>query len=215
MNQTLSLVSLCLKPQNQHMQFSCKQISDISLYKDTFTLYNMRRDTDSHNTMKFKFTLLCFICSITAAAVKHLSADSSAQVFENWMTKHGKMYQSLDEKQRRFDIFKENLKHIEETNSQRKNYRLGLNEFADMHHEEFKRRYLGLKGNFMRKSEATLGDSTNQSASYLPKFVDWRNKGAVTPVKNQGTCGKFLFFIIALFRYVLRNYNILTGYSPI
>ncbi|KAF3325546.1 xylem cysteine proteinase 2 [Carex littledalei] len=139
--------------------------------------------------MKFKFTLLCFICSITAAAVKHSSADSSAQVFENWMTKHGKMYQSLDEKQRRFDIFKENLKHIEETNSQRKNYRLGLNEFADMHHEEFKSRYLGLKGNFMRKSEATLGDSTNKNASYLPKFVDWRNKGAVTPVKNQGTCG--------------------------
>lgn len=164
--------------------------------------------------MNFKFTLLCFICSMTtAAALKHLSDNSSENVFENWMTKHGKMYQGLDEKQRRFDIFKENLKHIEETNKQRKNYRLGLNEFADMHHKEFKSRYLGLKGNFMRKSEATLGDSNNKNASYLPKFVDWRKKGAVTPVKNQGTCGKCFFLSIVIIFYSivqvsLRNYHI-------
>lgn len=141
--------------------------------------------------MNFKFTILCFICSITTAvaAVKHLSDNTSADVFENWMTKHGKQYQNIEEKQSRFEIFKENLKHIEETNKQRKSYWLGLNIFADMHHEEFKSKYLGLKQTFARKREAALEDSNYENASYLPKFVDWRRKGAVTPVKNQGTCG--------------------------
>ncbi|KAJ4730613.1 hypothetical protein LUZ62_030334 [Rhynchospora pubera] len=144
----------------------------------------------SHNIMKSKFTLLVFICSIiTAATVKHLSANNSADVFEKWIAKHGKSYQNLGEKQRRFEIFKENLKHIEETNKQRKSYRLGLNVYADMHHEEFKSKYLGLKQNLMKKREATIGDSDHENAGYLPKIVDWRKKGAVTPVKNQGTCG--------------------------
>jgi xylem cysteine proteinase len=147
--------------------------------------------------MKITFTLLCFICSITTAVadVKHLSANSSADVFEKWITKHSKQYQNLEEKQRRYEIFKANLKHIEETNKQRKSYRLGLNVFADMHHEEFRSKYLGLKHNLSKKREAALGDSTSENAGYLPKFVDWRKKGAVTQVKNQGTCGKLFDFV--------------------
>ncbi|XP_031102140.1 cysteine protease XCP1-like [Ipomoea triloba] len=117
--------------------------------------------------------------------------DKLINLFESWIEKHGKMYESIEEKVQRFEIFKENLEHINERNKNVKNYWLGLNEFADLRHEEFKQKYLGLK-NKGEKTEAS--SSSEEEFSYrdfveVPKSVDWRKKGAVTPVKNQGSCG--------------------------
>ena len=54
------------------------------------------------------------------------------------MSKFEKVYESLEEKLQRFEIFKGNLKHIDETNKKVENYWLGLNDqFADLSHEEF------------------------------------------------------------------------------
>ncbi|KAL6982583.1 Cysteine protease xcp1, variant 2 [Sarracenia purpurea var. burkii] len=118
------------------------------------------------------------------------SMDKLIGLFESWMAKHDKTYKSLEEKVHRFEVFVDNLKHIDERNKQIINYWLGLNEFADMSHEEFKNKYLGFKADFP-KSRA---GSPEVLFSYrdvvdLPKSVDWRKKGAVTPVKNQGSCG--------------------------
>ncbi|GKF82533.1 cysteine protease XCP1-like protein, partial [Tanacetum coccineum] len=49
-----------------------------------------------------------------------------------WVSKHGKCYDILEEKLHRLEIFKDNLKHIDETNKKLSNYWLGLNEFADL-----------------------------------------------------------------------------------
>nr|GME11193.1 cysteine protease XCP1-like [Ipomoea batatas] len=113
------------------------------------------------------------------------SIDNLINLFESWIEKHGKLYDSVEEKLHRFQIFKENLEHIHERNQEVTNYWLGLNEFADLSHEEFKQKYLGLKAlPQKRESEFTYRDFVD-----LPKSVDWRKKGAVTPVKNQGSCG--------------------------
>ncbi|KAK6939115.1 Cathepsin propeptide inhibitor domain (I29) [Dillenia turbinata] len=76
------------------------------------------------------------------------SMDKLIDLFESWMEKHGKIYESIEEKLLRFEVFKDNLKHIDETNKKVTNYWLGLNEFADLSHEEFKNKYLGLKPDF-------------------------------------------------------------------
>ncbi|KAF5739282.1 xylem cysteine proteinase 2 [Tripterygium wilfordii] len=111
------------------------------------------------------------------------------ELFESWIEKHEKVYESLEEKLERFEIFKDNLKHIEETNKKTSNYWLGLNEYADLSHQEFKNKFLGLK--ISNENISRDDDEEFEYRDYveLPTSVDWRKKGAVTPVKNQGSCG--------------------------
>ncbi|KAH7689393.1 xylem cysteine proteinase protein [Dioscorea alata] len=117
--------------------------------------------------------------------------DRSIDLFESWLAKHGKSYASFEEKWNRFEVFLDNLKHINERNKQISSYFLGLNEFADMTHEEFKAKYLGLNRSQFpsRTRDANTPSFKYENAVNLPKSMDWRKKGAVTSVKNQGACG--------------------------
>ncbi|GLJ20658.1 hypothetical protein SUGI_0376160 [Cryptomeria japonica] len=110
--------------------------------------------------------------------------------FEQWVHNHGKTYKDHLEKSMRLEIFKQNLRYMHERNQQNLTYKLGLNEFSDLSHEEFKSRFLG----------RLTGGPKNASLRYLHKYgddlpatVDWRTKGAVTPVKGQrcGDCWAF------------------------
>ncbi|XP_023743808.1 cysteine protease XCP2 [Lactuca sativa] len=128
--------------------------------------------------------------SIVGYAPEDLTCiDKVINLFESWLSKHEKLYESMEEKLHRFEIFKDNLKHIDETNKKVSNYWLGLNEFADLSHEEFKNMFLGLKGEMPERREESTKEFTYKDFLHLPKSVDWRKKGAVSPVKNQGSCG--------------------------
>ena len=119
------------------------------------------------------------------------SIDRLIDLFESWMAKHGKIYKSLEEKLRRFEVFRDNLEHIDDRNKKIVNYWLGLNEFADLSHEEFKKMHLGLKVE-LPKIRGSPEEFIYRDVVDLPKSVDWRKKGAVTPVKNQGSCGRYI-----------------------
>ncbi|RZC73094.1 hypothetical protein C5167_048572 [Papaver somniferum] len=118
------------------------------------------------------------------------SIDKLIDRFESWMSKHGKAYRSIEEKVHRFEVFKDNLKHIDERNKLTDStYWLGLNEFADLSHQEFKEKCLGLKINNQIPRKRTESPSSPRDIADLPKSIDWREKGAVTHVKDQGGCG--------------------------
>ncbi|XP_010943503.1 cysteine protease XCP1 [Elaeis guineensis] len=152
-----------------------------------------------------KLSLLLFsLCLIACSAVPkdfsivgYSEEDLTSQerlinLFEIWRAEHRKSYANLEEKLKKFETFKDNLKHIDETNKKRSSYWLGLNEFADMSHEEFKKKYLGLKPHLPRGRDATSKSPKPfryENSELLPKSLDWRKKGAVTQVKNQGACG--------------------------
>jgi len=100
----------------------------------------------------------------------------------HWKNAHGKKY-SANEEKRKLAIWYENYKKIMTHNMRDdKTYEMGFNQFTDLSSEEFKALYLTLKPNETYNPK-TLDDSNT------PDSVDWRNKGAVTPVKNQGQCG--------------------------
>lgn len=106
------------------------------------------------------------------------------------MSKFGKVYASEEEKQKRFLIFKENLEFVEAFNAAGdKSYKVGLNAFADQTNEEFKASrngYIRVNGRDSSRNETPFRYA---NVTALPATVDWRSKGAVTPVKNQGQCG--------------------------
>ncbi|MCL7028206.1 hypothetical protein MKW94_007290 [Papaver nudicaule] len=111
-------------------------------------------------------------------------------LYESWLVRHGKNYNLLGEKERRFEIFKDNLKFIDRHNSEKHSYTVGLNSFADLSNEEYKRMYLGTKID----QEKRLGNPKSDryavnAGDELPEHVDWREEGAVVGVKNQGSCG--------------------------
>ncbi|KAL5731201.1 cathepsin L [Ranunculus cassubicifolius] len=109
---------------------------------------------------------------------------------EQWMTHHGRVYNNLLEKEMRFKIFKENVERIESLNKLgNRSYKLSVNEFADQTNEEFKASRNGYK---KLSSGAKSFDRTSfkhKNVSVVPSSVDWRKKGAVTPIKDQGPCG--------------------------
>ncbi|KAL3627511.1 hypothetical protein CASFOL_028874 [Castilleja foliolosa] len=117
--------------------------------------------------------------------------DGLNNLFESWIEKHGKTYNSFEEKLHRFEIFKDNLKYIDDRNKVVSGYKLGLNGFSDLSHEEFKNTRLGLKidqSMIMSKYESTQ-EFMYKDVNALPESVDWRKSGSVTRVKNQGQCG--------------------------
>ncbi|CAN6381237.1 unnamed protein product [Urochloa humidicola] len=110
---------------------------------------------------------------------------------ESWMAKHGRTYKDEAEKARRFQVFKENAEFIDRSNAAGgKKYRLATNEFTDLTNDEFMAKYTGFRPlpagakrlSGFKYENFTLSDDDQQA-------VDWRQRGAVTGVKNQGGCG--------------------------
>ncbi|CAI0434772.1 unnamed protein product [Linum tenue] len=150
----------------------------------------------SSNTTKLLLLLIATAAATAAArdfSIVGYSSDDLAStdklidLFESWMEKHSKIYESIEEKIQRFEIFKDNLFHIDDTNKKATNYWLGLNEFADLTHDEFKNNYLGLRPPPVTEKRVSVDEEVEGGG--IPKAVDWRKKGAVTAVKNQGSCG--------------------------
>lgn len=73
-------------------------------------------------------------------------------LYESWLVRHGKSYNALDEKDKRFQIFKDNLKYIDEQNAMPdRTYKLGITRFADLTNEEYRSMYQGTKIDGPRK----------------------------------------------------------------
>jgi len=111
------------------------------------------------------------------------------QQWKLWKSTHNKQYSSVDETVRR-GIWESNLQKVQEHNLEADlgvhTYWLGMNAYADMTNEEFNRVMNGYSATTRRQSGRTF---TYDPSIPMADDVDWRTKGYVTPIKDQGQCG--------------------------
>ncbi|XWS10149.1 hypothetical protein CRYUN_Cryun39dG0050400 [Craigia yunnanensis] len=139
--------------------------------------------------MTIKFVLFFIFGILAFQAMSRTVHEAAIAEHELWMAKHGRTYQNKAEKDKRFKIFKKNLEYVQNfNNAGNKTYKLSINKYSDLTHDEF----VAARTGYLRPGNAAT--STKTPFSYaefteVPSSLDWREEGAVTPIKDQGDCG--------------------------
>jgi len=143
--------------------------------------------------------LLLFLPVLTSSLTLHLNISVSEpskpgvlldKTWELWKERHGVRYGSSAEERYRREVFNNNRREIEKHNKRyregKESYFQGTNHLSDLTQQEF----LNRLGNFKTSENNTEVEVMSFAAAVdIPAKVDWRDEGAVLPIKNQGHCG--------------------------
>ena len=102
--------------------------------------------------------------------------------FNDFIEKYGKEYANEKESEKRYQIFAENYRIIQDNNENNEDYTLGVNQFTDLSREEFKK----FLGRYSPKKIKNIKKLRNNDPD---PNINWDENGYVTAVKDQGQCG--------------------------
>jgi C1A family cysteine protease len=122
-----------------------------------------------------------FQCDKVGAVSAKNTAAASEQAFMEHISEHGLSYGTVEEYNFRKNIFDETHAFITEHNNSNATWTVGHNFMSAMTQGE-KKRMTGYKA-------STLPPKFEEYSAPNATSVNWVTSGAVTPVKNQGSCG--------------------------
>jgi len=124
---------------------------------------------------------LCLVALLAVAAMAFSEQEYRA-AFLKFIKDNNKHYAQADFAAK-YTIFKANMDFVDAWNADAEHHRVAINKFADLTIAEFSAMYLGTR-------QTVTGWTLEQGIpAAAPASVDWRTKGAVTPIKNQEQCG--------------------------
>jgi len=144
---------------------------------------------------------ILWACISSIAPVTVALLPSQDYTFDDFTAHFQKSYADAGERDLRRQIFDERLQTVRAHNADpSRTWSRGINDCSDLSDDEFRERRLGLhRGSFRQRPNSFLAPmlkSSDQNSSY-PTALDWREKGVVSSVKNQGGCGSCWAFATA------------------
>eukprot|EP01133_Synstelium_polycarpum_P007402 gene7402-8654_t len=138
---------------------------------------------------KYLLLLVAFVSLAALGNALLFGEEEYRREFSDWIDRFEKKYEEFEFTQR-YAIFRTNMDYVHQWNSQNKDTTLELNHLADLTNSEYRRIYLGTHVNPIIGTPGTHKMSHNLNRVFGDAAtVDWRAKGAVSHIKNQGQCG--------------------------
>jgi len=150
-----------------------------------------------------KLALIALLAVVAVSAHSHMSAvaavrgsDPQWPHFAQFVNDFGRDYVSVSEVNEKFHNFKIVMKLAAEHSKANPLARFGVNKFADIHPEEFRRSHLMLPRNWTSTTSSKPSHKwfathkmhpVRRNAQGVPNDVDW--SGKITAIKDQGQCG--------------------------
>nr|CAG4718229.1 unnamed protein product [Naegleria fowleri] len=139
--------------------------------------------------------------------------SEAKSLFEKFKVAFHKKYGSEMEHEKRWKIFYENINYVNQLNimhmKEKKEVEYGITKFMDMTPQEFsQQKLLPVTKHEDVKHVPTTPKEKYGDVNALPESFDWRDKGAVTPVKDQAST------IQNIEGQYFLNGNPLTKFSP-